>query len=168
MITCTFENGNDASLRHVVTSVILLRDGQILLERRAKQLLEAGKWGLPGGFMDRDETLIQAAERETLEETGWTMKDIRLFRVVDTPNSRGEDRQNVKFVYVATADIQMRAADAESDEIRWFPLNKLPPDEEMAFDHAELIAQYRKAPLLNRTSHPNVKALEKDIKNSLL
>ena len=56
MITCIFENGGKASFRHVVLHAIVERDGQIILEKRTGKLLETGKWALPGGFLDRDET----------------------------------------------------------------------------------------------------------------
>jgi len=71
MIRCTFENGSPAMLRHVVLHAVVERDGALLLVRRAERLSEGGKWGLPGGFLDRDETLAQGTLRELREETGW-------------------------------------------------------------------------------------------------
>jgi len=56
MINCTFENGNKASLRHVVVHAIVEMDGKLLLIKRSNELLEGGKWSLPSGFLDRDET----------------------------------------------------------------------------------------------------------------
>ena len=57
MIRCTFESGTAATLRHVVLHAVVEKDGALLLVRRAERLTEGGKWGLPGGFLDRDETL---------------------------------------------------------------------------------------------------------------
>ena len=54
MITCTFENKNKASLRHVTVNAIVVKDNQVLLGKRGtvngKPVLESGKWGLLGGF----------------------------------------------------------------------------------------------------------------------
>ena len=63
MITCAFEDGHPARLRHVVVHAVVEREGALLLVRRAAHLLEGGKWGLPGGFVDRDETVAQGALR---------------------------------------------------------------------------------------------------------
>jgi hypothetical protein len=48
MIKCEFEDGNVAKpgLRHLTTGVLVLRDGKLLLAKRAEGLLEAGKWGV--------------------------------------------------------------------------------------------------------------------------
>ena len=55
--------------RLVVTTFPVTDDGQVLLLRRGIEP-SAGKWAQPGGFMEIDETVTEAAIRETLEETG--------------------------------------------------------------------------------------------------
>jgi len=81
MITCTFEHGSRAGLRHVVVHAVVERDGALLLVKRAKHLSEGGKWGLPGGFLDRDERLVDGVLRELREETGWTGEVRALLRI---------------------------------------------------------------------------------------
>lgn len=143
MITCTFEDGGQASLRHVVVDSLVLKDGQILLVKRArKKLLEGGKWGLVGGFVDRDETTAEAATREVMEETGWVVADIRLLWVNDRPDRPHEDRQNIAFVYVCTATEKTGEPDDESEEQRWFAFDEIPPTDQLAFDHAANIKRY--------------------------
>lgn len=56
MITCTFEDGGRGKLRHAVVNAIILKENKILLVKRSPKITEGGKWGLVGGFMDRDET----------------------------------------------------------------------------------------------------------------
>ena len=143
MITCSFENGNKAFLRHVAADALVLRGQEILLVKRASKLIEGGKWGLAGGYMDRDETIRETVEREVLEETGYKVENITLFKIIDNPNRPGEDRQNIAFVFFCHALDKVGQADNESDEQRWFDLSALPPESEMAFDHAASIRDYQ-------------------------
>jgi len=144
MITCFFEDKGKAYLRHVVTNVIVAnQDDQILLVKRGLSSINGGKWGLPGGFVDRDETVKQAAEREILEETGYKISEVNLLKIIDNPNRAHEDRQNILFVYTAKATEKIGEGDIrESSEITWFNLNKLPEKKEFAFDHYEIIQEY--------------------------
>lgn len=142
MINCIFEDGGKASLRHTVVDNIVIRDNKIILVKRTKGLLEAGKWALPAGFVDRDETLLDAAKREIFEETGWRVKDINLFRIKDSPSRPHEDRQNIAFVFLSFADKKEGEKDNESDEVKWFDLDNLP--NEIAFDHGDDIELYKK------------------------
>jgi 8-oxo-dGTP diphosphatase len=142
MINCTFENGNKALLRHVVVDTLILKEGKILLVKRSNKISEGGKWGLVGGFVERDETLEEAVARETKEETGWELKDIKFLGVIDNPD-RNEDRQNISMVHSATAIEKIGEGDWESDEQKWFDLNDLPEKSMLAFDHFEIISRYK-------------------------
>jgi ADP-ribose pyrophosphatase YjhB (NUDIX family) len=149
MITCTFENGNKASLRHVVVHAIIEMDGKLLLEKRTGDLLESGKWSLPSGFLDRDETAGQAIIREVKEETGWESEVISLFRINTIPDRPHEDRQNVAIEFLVKPIKKTGEKDAESSKVEWIPIDKLIPLEEFAFDHGETIGlylKYRKTP----------------------
>ena len=55
--------------RLVVTTIPVTDDGEVVLLRRG---IEPGQgwWAQPGGFLEVDETVGEAAVRETLEETG--------------------------------------------------------------------------------------------------
>ncbi|MFA5749910.1 MAG: NUDIX hydrolase [Candidatus Shapirobacteria bacterium] len=142
MITCNFEDGNKAYLRHGVVDVLVLKGNQILLEKRNKKLLEGGKWALVGGYIERDETLIGAVKRETLEETGYQIDDIKLLKIIDNPNRPGEDRQNIAFLFVCQAGEKVGKSDWEVDDLQWFDLDKLPSKELIAFDHWQSIQFY--------------------------
>ncbi|HEY1835474.1 MAG TPA: NUDIX hydrolase [Candidatus Saccharimonadales bacterium] len=144
MITCRFEDGNDALLRHVTVDTLVLKDGKLLMVKRTGKLLEGGKWGLVGGFVDRDETLVEAAKREIFEETGWKVKNVTLLTVNDRPERPKEDRQNISFVYFCQAVKKTGKPDWESDDQQWFALSELPPKASIAFDHAADIALYQK------------------------
>lgn len=147
MITCTFEKGYPAKLRHVVTHAIVEKDGCILLGKRAGDILESGKWGFPGGYLDRDETTEQGVLRELLEETGWRGRVITLFRINSNPNRpHDEGRQNVVFEYLVEALEETGKPDHESSKVEWIPIEKLlqmvSASQRIAFDHGETIQLY--------------------------
>jgi 8-oxo-dGTP diphosphatase len=143
VIKCEFENGDKALLRHVCADVLVVKDDQILLVKRTAKLLEGGKWGLVGGFADRDETLAGMVEREVMEETGWKVRDIQLLKVIDEPHRPNDDRQNIVFLYVCMATEKVGETDWESDDQRWFGWSELSRYEEFAFDHLDSIKFYR-------------------------
>lgn len=148
MITCTFENGSKTSLRHITVNAIIIKNSQILLGKRGvfngKPILESGKWGLIGGFFDRNENLIQAVKREAMEESGWEINNLQIFRINDNPNRPKEDRQNVDIIFLANAVKQIKTSDEEVSRLQWFDLDKLPTKEEIAFDHGDAIDLYKK------------------------
>jgi ADP-ribose pyrophosphatase YjhB (NUDIX family) len=139
MITCTFETGARAALRHVVVHAVVERDGALLLVKRAAHLNEGGKWGLPGGFLDRDERLVDGVLRELREETGWTGEVRRLLRVNSRPDRPREDRQNVAVEFVIAPLKQVGDPDHESSAVEWVPIDRLPPLDSLAFDHGETV-----------------------------
>lgn len=57
---------------HVTVATLVVRDGRLLLVEEAidgRQVLNQ-----PAGHLEPDESLAAAAVRETLEETGWTVR----------------------------------------------------------------------------------------------
>lgn len=143
MISCTFEGGQAAQLRHAVVDALIIQDNKILLVKRADHLRGGGQWAIPGGFVDRDETVAEAAMREVLEETGYTSAVQELFTVLDKPDRAGDDRQNISFIFVVNVIQPVQKIDSESSAVQWFPLDALPKPADMAFDHLNIIWDYR-------------------------
>ncbi len=66
-----------------VGGLVINDKNELLLVRRARNP-GLGMFGLPGGFIDRDETAELALRREVLEETGLEIRDLRM--VMTHPN----------------------------------------------------------------------------------
>ncbi len=142
MLTCVFENGDEASLRHaVVQGIVLNQDNQLMLIKRAVNLIEGSKWALPGGYVERDETLPEALTREVKEETGWEIKNIKLISIYDNPNRPREDRQNIAFNYICLATKQTGQHDHEVTATHWFSLTD-PVVKNLAFDHSNAVNDF--------------------------
>jgi 8-oxo-dGTP diphosphatase len=125
-----------------VDVAIVTREDQpkVLLIRRKKEPF-ALSWALPGGFVDENERLIDAAKRELVEETGVTVADLEQLYTAGDPG-RDPRGWTVSVVYLAQVDsntVKPVAAD-DAGEVGWFPLDALPP---LAFDHAMLLGRVR-------------------------
>jgi 8-oxo-dGTP diphosphatase len=113
---------------------------RVLLIRRKKDPF-AGRWALPGGFVEENEPLADAARRELAEETGAKVLELEQLYTAGNP---GRDPRGwvVSVVYLARVEpknIQIRAAD-DAAAVKWFHLDTLP---ELAFDHAMLLARVK-------------------------
>lgn len=143
MITCQFEDGKEVNLRHVTTGSIIKNDkNEVLITKRAFGQLNANKYTLPGGFLERDEDSREGSLREIFEETGLRCKILYLFHIVDTPHRPKEDRQNVEFRYVVEIVGGRETITKEVTEFKWISEESLPPDEEFAFDHRKTLVKY--------------------------
>lgn len=100
-----------------------------------------GKWALPGGFVNVNESLDEAANRELLEETNLTMNDGYLEQL-KTYGNPGRDPRGyvISTSYVALvphADIPEAGDDA--DEARFFAVDEVLTEFDLAFDHKTII-----------------------------
>ena len=111
-------------------------DLKVLLIERAGEPF-AGRWALPGGFVDMDETIDAAARRELQEETGVDvsyLEQLYTFGRVDR-DSRGRVVSVAYYALVKPAEHPIKAA-SDARATQWFPASDPPP---LAFDHAEIL-----------------------------
>jgi ADP-ribose pyrophosphatase YjhB (NUDIX family) len=59
---------------------VVFREGGILLVR---EIADAGRWTLPGGWADVNDTPSQAVVREIFEESGFETRPVKLLAVLD-------------------------------------------------------------------------------------
>jgi len=67
-----------------------------------------------------------------------------LLKINDNPNRPKEDRQNVDFIYTAKAVRQVKKGDEEVSRLQWFSLDKLPQNDQIAFDHADALEMVKR------------------------
>lgn len=110
---------------------------QVLLIQR-KQPPFQNQWALPGGFMDMDEELIDAARRELEEETGITVSKLMQIGTFGT-FGRDPRGRTLSVAYLALYCDNRKSLQAGDDAAaaRWFNTKML---SELAFDHAEILA----------------------------
>lgn len=111
---------------------------QVLLIRRALEPFQ-GSWALPGGFVDMDEDLDQAARRELQEETHLSQVYLEQLFTFGTPGRDPRGRVvSVAYYALVRPDQHPATGDSDASEAAWHPVDQLPP---LAFDHTQIIAK---------------------------
>jgi ADP-ribose pyrophosphatase YjhB (NUDIX family) len=151
VITCTLEGGEHVPLRHTTVDALLVKGRAVVLSRRAEGLPEAGSWSLPGGYVDRDETVMEALEREVREEVCVGIKLSSLFAIVSEPNRDVLERQNVSLVFLVTDWDGAPREGLEVSAVGLFGRWNLPAARDMAADHHKILKRY-----FNWTEEPGV------------
>ena len=97
--------------------------GRILLCRRAIDPAR-DKWTLPAGYLENSETLEEGAARETLEESGYLISNLKPYAVASIPRIN-----QVYFIFRCCLSEQAAAPGSESSEVRLFDPDAVPwPD----------------------------------------
>ena len=112
----------------VPCAAVLIRDeaGRVLLVRHVE-----GRWQLPGGAIDPDESPAEAARRECLEEASVEIEVGRIVGAFGGPDYRVTYANGDEVGVVSTvfeADIvagRPRPGDDETEDVRWFAPDEL-------------------------------------------
>jgi 8-oxo-dGTP diphosphatase len=122
----------------VVIFTLIERELHVLLVQRKRWPYE-GFWAIPGGFINMDESLEQAARRELEEETG--VRDVYLEQLYTFGDPQRDPRTrviSVAYMALVRAEVQHLRVSDESHAVRWFPVRDLP--EALAFDHEQVLS----------------------------
>jgi len=127
-------------LNAIVAAATLVEKGEhVALVRRG---VEPGRglWGLPGGYVEADESAEEAAVRETWEEAHLR---VELDGLLDAFSYRSAQNRGVLLIYAAhVVDGELLAGD-DAVDAGWFGADELP---EVAFrTHREVLRQWRRA-----------------------
>jgi mutator protein MutT len=118
------------------SAVVADDEGRVLLSRRADDPA-AGKWDLPGGFLEEGEHPLDCVRRELREEAGIGLRDAKLLGVwIDRYEYRRRNVATLNLYYTArVGDGTPEPAD-DVAELRWFAPDEVPVSE-LAFGHIE-------------------------------
>ena len=119
--------GSDHPLWLPAVTAVVRRGDQVLLVRRA----DNGAWTPVTGIVDPGEEPAVAAAREVAEETGVRVRVDRLASTDAHPEVRHANGDRAAYLDLTFActwlDGEAHVADDESSEVRWWPVDALPP-----------------------------------------
>jgi ADP-ribose pyrophosphatase YjhB (NUDIX family) len=133
---CNTEIESHRNPTPTVDIIIEIGDQIVLIERKNPPY----GWALPGGFVDYGESYETAALREAEEETNLKVNDLRQFHTYSNPG-RDPRGHTASTVFIGKADGAPTAGD-DAARVELFTRDELPT---LAFDHAEILADYFKS-----------------------
>ena len=119
----------------IVIFSVINDDLKVLLIKRGLEPFK-DKWAIPGGFVQMDESLEDAAKRELMEETG--VRDVYLEQLYSFGDVKRDPRGRVITIsYFALVNAEKVKIKASSDarEVKWFSVKDIPS---LAFDHKKI------------------------------
>ncbi|UOY90003.1 NUDIX hydrolase [Bacillus glycinifermentans] len=124
---------------HVLDLKIMLIQ-RSMTDSEGRPNIEAGKWALPGGFVDPNETALECAKRELMEEAGVENIYLEHFGVYDKP---GRDPRvwiisNAHLAIVPEHKLSHRQANDDASDAQLFSSKEI-LNLDLAFDHAQII-----------------------------
>ena len=101
-------------------AIVLNSENRVLL---LKHRYRSGSgWGIPGGFIERDEQPIEALRRELLEEVGLAISDVKIVHARSFTHL-----QQIEILFVCHATGEVHPQSNEVLEAQWFSCDELPP-----------------------------------------
>jgi NAD+ diphosphatase len=133
-----------ANAAPTASALCLDGDRRLLLARRAHEPFR-GLWDTPGGFVEEDENPLDALRRELREETGLEIEPLEFFGVwLDRYGAGDDDRVTMNLFWTVRVVGGVERPADDVDALRWFPLDRLPGRDELAFTRiAEVLAAFR-------------------------
>jgi len=123
--------------------VLTIRDGAVhaLVVTRGGEPFK-GRLALPGGFVDADEDLDAAVERELAEETGISVRGMRIEQLASYGRPDRDPRgRTVSVAYLAVStDPREPAGGDDATDAEWRPVSwLLARRDRLAFDHHDIL-----------------------------
>jgi ADP-ribose pyrophosphatase YjhB (NUDIX family) len=113
--------------------VIVKWDNKCLLCKRSNVETYSGEWSIPGGKVDPDEDIIDAAHREFYEETDKKLTgDLEFLGVMGRMNRKGTKQSSIMYVFTTNVDepihpdLENAEYGEEHSECGYFSIDDLP------------------------------------------
>lgn len=154
MTNLTFSNRPNQAVylsRHVAVMVVPVFDVNntlyVPLGQRSSKVSDSGKWCLPCGYLDWDESGQDAATREAYEELGLDLRGLlsdQPWYVQSNPSKDARQNVTLRFGCVSVVDRlpNLLIDNAEVISADWKTVAEAIASPNLAFNHAQIIEDY--------------------------
>ncbi len=104
---------------HVTVATVVERDGKFLMVQERDKLTGELVFNQPAGHLEPDETIIEAALRETLEETGWQVELSGLLGMALFEAPNGVTYYRTTFLARPVARVENAVIDPDIHAVHW-------------------------------------------------
>lgn len=106
----------------VVAGGVLEKNGKFLLVQEGKKTCK-GKWNIPAGGLDENESIIECAKREIYEETGC---EVEITGILEIANEILEGLNVIAFIFdTKIIDENIKADGEEILDVKWFTYEEI-------------------------------------------
>jgi len=125
-------------MKHVVLTLVLIRRGENILLGLKKKGFGMGNWNGPGGKVEPGEEIEAAARRESREEFGVDLGELKKIGIVTCEYREVDEPKDMEVHIFETKDFYGEPIETDEMRPRWFPVSKYPfdkawPDDEFWF-----------------------------------
>lgn len=107
----------------VVAGCVIEKDGRVLMVKQAKEKYY-GKWDFPAGHVEEHEPIMEAAIRETYEETGCRVKLVGTLPICTVFLENGETLLILRFL-AETISEDIKFDTSEILDVQWIDIDIL-------------------------------------------
>lgn len=108
-----------------VAGILLNEQGRVLLGRRSPTSTYSGLWCIPCGYVEYDEEVRAALQREFLEETGLVVKPGQVFTALSNFHNPAQHTVGIWFWVEKCSGLEQAGDDLS--EVAYFSLETMPP-----------------------------------------
>ena len=138
--------------RSAVVICLVIWKSKFLIVKRGEAVIQTGKWCLPCGYLDYDETMEGCAVREIYEESGIDIRNyinikslVPAYIITEPDVTRNQDlcfNYHIELNSEKEPPINMEVVDStETTDVKWVDISEL-PNYKFAFNHDKKIIKY--------------------------
>jgi 8-oxo-dGTP diphosphatase len=105
--------------------IMIIKDGKVLFGKR-KNAHGDGEYSFPGGHLEHGESLVDCAKRETKEETGVEIDNVRLLCVSNEKRYMPKHYVNIGFIADWKSGEPHVTEPDKYVDLGWYDINNLP------------------------------------------